>query len=162
MPGLDFLAERSEHGCCPPLNSRPGGALTVRMIVVDGALPGPIGAHSAAGLAGFAAAARPPADLDPGIAQREPDLGRQRRVVLAEVDDQVAQAWAGHWPSSPSTGRWQPSRSTAYQPCYHDDGSATTGGRPPVASPWRLMIAAAASGGHAPGEREAPSRPRCA
>src|SRR5690242_19931259 len=73
-----------------------GPSVLVWVVVGVGARTGPFGALSAAGLAGVAAAVLMLAQLDGGVAPRQPQLGRERRVVRAEVGDEVSRAWPGH------------------------------------------------------------------
>jgi steroid 5-alpha reductase family enzyme len=56
--------------------------------VVVGTRTGSVGQLSTAWLTVVAAAAGPGAYLLPGVGQREPDLGRERRVVGVEVGEE--------------------------------------------------------------------------
>src|SRR5689334_285149 len=82
------------HGCGGL--GGPSLAVLVRVIVVVGACTRPRAARSAAGLAGVAAAILVLAQLDGGVAERQPQLGGERGIVVAEVGDEVAQARRDH------------------------------------------------------------------
>jgi hypothetical protein len=68
----------------------------VVVMVIGGALTGPIGSLSAAWLTVIAATARMGANLDEVVGDHEPNFGEQGGVVVTKICDGDTHAWSAH------------------------------------------------------------------